>query len=1366
MFCTCRPGRIRDFSNLDKENNSISPLETAGLFSRIYFIWASKVIAKAASTNVISLDDLWPLRHTESSDFAVIEAEREWQNQLSSAKESAKDPSVARMIMKLIWYDLSISLVFKLGGWLLFATVSNSFLLQQTMMFIQDPSEPLWFGLILAFSIFVSETMRSISINQYWLRAVQTGMRIRSGLRHLVYKKALKLRDSSLNSKQVNIITVITADALRINEAINYGCFLISTPVTISLTLAIIIYTIGIAGLVGFVILISATLLQMRLGNYVSEVRRKAVKVGDERVKLMGELLTAIKLIKFFAWEKPFSDRISAIRAREMAQLRRGMYVRCVNSIVAYSVPVLVTLSTFAAHTLITKQYLTATEAFVTIALFNVARFPLSVVPVATKNVSEALVACTRISAFLMLPEVQVDDLPLSIESDSSIDSTSQLLVAKDATFEWPKVSTRPVSLPKVDQAALSSRWSFRTLFSRRHVVELKDEVVEKVEEPVPSKPAFSSVSFSISKGECVALVGSVGSGKSSILQALLGQLNRVSGNFYCSNKVASVSQNPWIFAGSLRENILFGKEYEQVRYLRVVEACALTTDIESLPAGDLTEIGERGINLSGGQKARIALARAIYSDADVFLLDDPLSAVDVHVGLHLWENAIEKLLKANGKGVLLVTHQLQYLPSMDRILLLQQGSVVAYGSYVDVEPTLKSMFESKSISSSNETDKKPVGDDLSLLASTSSNASKKDSSSFLPTKSSGTLVIEEDRQIGKVKVSTLFHYINGAGSRFYFWLLLSILLLAKVSKMVSDYWLSFWSQNNTTGVYSQAFFLGTYAILISLFILFTLFQSLSFGLITLKSAEVLHNKSFQSVLRACMFWFDSQPTGRILSRFTGDVDGIDSTLPASLEQATDYLLQCFLALVLLMIIFPVFLIPVVPFIAIFISLASFFRRAARELKRIDSLSRSPLVSHVTATLTGLSLIRVFSMQKEYERRSAKFSDQNQQTYWAFYAANRWIAIRLDVLTTLIAFFTVLFAVLFRNEITPGLAGLSVSYSLMMAGIFQYSVRLFSETESQMTSVERLRYYSNELPLEQNKLTRESELIIKSNSSSLPGWEESQWDKKLEAMNWPVNGEVEFKNVVLSYRPDLPHILKGLTFKVKHGFKVGIVGRTGAGKSTIANALFRMIELQSGDIVIDGESIGNVNIYQLRSKLSIIPQDPILFDGTLRQNVDPFGQFSDLEIVSSLNQSGLSEFSSEKNGGLDRKLEQGGLNVSVGERQLVCLARALLKRSKVILLDEVSANMDATTDLFVQDTIRTALQGVTCFIIAHKLSTVMNCDRILVLEDGKAVEFDAPSALLRLQPCQESNSVVAGVFERMVNSTGEEYAKYLRSIAR
>ncbi|XP_043683574.1 multidrug resistance-associated protein 1 isoform X8 [Vespula pensylvanica] len=1313
------------------------PEQNSSFPSRLIFAWFDSLAWKGFKKPLESTD-LWSMNPEDTASEIVPKFGRHWsktskkgdnvQNAKASFRKSSGQVDFDNDRRKKVSSILP-ALCKAFGATFLFGAVLK--LIQDIMTFISPQllkllirfvsgGEPLWKGYFYAILLLITATLQTLVLSQYFHRMFLVGLRIRTALITAIYRKAMRMSNSARKESTLGeIVNLMSVDAQRFMDLTAYINMIWSAPLQIILALSFLWEKLGPAVLAGLAVMIVLIPINALIANKVKTLQIRQMKDKDERVKLMNEVLNGIKVLKLYAWEPSFEEQILHIRRKEIQVLKEAAYLNAGTSFIWSCAPFLVSLVSFATYVLIDKNNVLDSEtAFVSLSLFNILRFPLSMLPMMIGNIVQAYVSIKRINNFMNTEELD----PNNVHHDQS---ELHPLIIENGSFTWD--------------------------------IENSD------------KPILKNINMSIEQGQLVAVVGSVGSGKSSLISAFLGEMEKLNGRVNTKGSIAYVSQQAWIQNATLQDNVLFGKPLNKALYNRVIDACMLGPDLQMLPAGDQTEIGEKGINLSGGQKQRVALARAVYNESDIYFLDDPLSAVDAHVGKHIFENVVGPSGLLKKKTRVHITHDIVYLPEVDNIFVLKDGEITESGTYKQLMDKrgafaeflmqhlqevhtddgsdadlheIKQQLESKMgtqeiqekltrarsrISESQSesgsiTDRRSLNGSLKRQYSTESQQSGnyitgnsiKEKSPLQP-KTGEKLIEVEKAETGSVKWKVYSHYLKSIG----WFLSISTIVMNAVFQSFSigsNIWLSAWSNDNMTSVDGTVvndearrdMYLGVYGALGLGQAMASFFCDLAPQLGCWLAARQMHIMMLRAVMRAPLTFFDTTPTGRIISRFAKDVDVLDTSLPPQISDSIYCLFEVIATLFVISFSTPEFVSVIIPIGLIYYFIQRFYVATSRQLKRLESISRSPIYSHFSESVTGAQTIRAFGVQDRFIQESESKVDFNQVCYYPGIIANRWLAIRLEMVGNLIIFFAALFVVLGRNTISAGIVGLSVSYALQITQTLNWLVRMTSDVETNIVAVERIKEYG-ETP------------------------QEAPWvnPENVPPKEWPAEGHVEFKDYKVRYREGLDLILHGLTFSVKGGEKVGIVGRTGAGKSSLTLSLFRILEAASGKIIIDGIDIATLGLHDLRTKLTIIPQDPVLFSGTLRMNLDPFDQHTDDEVWRALERAHLKSFVQNLFNGLLHEVSEGGDNLSVGQRQLICLARALLRKTKVLVLDEATAAVDLETDDLIQRTIREDFKDCTVLTIAHRLNTILDSDKVILLDKGLIIEYDSPEVLLR-----------------------------------
>ncbi|XP_022105345.1 ATP-binding cassette sub-family C member 9-like [Acanthaster planci] len=1180
----------------------------------------------------------------------------------------------------------------------------------------------------------IAATFQFIGAHKCFFYSTFYGMCLRSSIQTMVYEKSLSLSTFASTGGEMTagqITNHMSTDAMNLLYMFQYLHFTWTVPFLVALVMYLLYEALGVAALLGAVVYLVVIPLQLVIANFMAKHQKRALNLADERLRYSNEILQGIKLLKSYGWEHLYLRVVENIRNRELMSLLKMNAAYGLIGFIVSSSPLVVTLLTFGTYTVFSGESLTPEKAFSSLALFNQLSGPLFMLPLVTAALVNGVISTTRLQRFFMAQEVEKSctgrDWRDTVEGQGPHDDNEQ-----ETTLERIKdditsdVDETTHMLPKIEVSKTKRFDGYRAMNSTKATRNrLPESVAIEITngnftwDKSSSIPIISNINVDIPAGKLTMVIGSVGSGKSSLVSAIQGEMTTLSGTVQLNEGTSSIAyaaQKAWLINSTLQGNVLFGKELDTKKYKKTIDVCALKPDIEILPGGDQTEIGEKGINMSGGQKQRISIARTVYSDKDIVILDDPLSALDVHVGSQVFHKAIVGTLLKKKRTVLLVTHQLQYLHHAHKIIVMKDGKVAHQGTLQDIideAPELYSEYQravKTATESETETEdimsrmsdeekrevfKRKINRELSVESSSSKTGTK--------------LIKEEEMERGSVSYKVYAFYCRAMT-----WTMSIGFLAGYVGNagftVGTNFWLSEWSTAGITTDNSTikplSYYIAGYAGL-SVGGVVTAFVGCMFIVFgAYVASRDLHISMLRNITKCSMRFFDTTPLGRVLNRLAADTTILDMKLFQSMDATVFFSVNYVSGLVVNSIILPIFLIFAAPMVVSYYFLAKFYVTTSRSLQRLDSVTKSPVFAHFSETLGGLPTIRAYRDQDRFYSTLMKKVNVNNTAFLYLQTSNRWAGMRLEsigVIGILIAGVGTIISSL-NGTIEPSEVGLAVSYTLVVANFMNFAVRFAAETEMQMNAIERVKEYSSIA------------------NEDYTGTEPPE--------SWPQRGEIKMNGIYVRYAKELDPVIKNATVTFKSGEKVGICGRTGSGKSSLTLALFRIIDTCKGSILIDDIDISTVPLTTLRQRLAIIPQDPVLFSGTIRYNLDPEKQRTDGELWHSLEISQLKDTVSQMPKGLDSDVSEGGENFSVGQRQLFCLARAFLRRSKILIMDEATASIDMDTDKILQEVVATVFADCTVLTIAHRVATILDSDSILTLADGEIVEYDTPEKLL------------------------------------
>ncbi|EUC56004.1 multidrug resistance-associated ABC transporter, partial [Rhizoctonia solani AG-3 Rhs1AP] len=1248
LECFC-PDRVKQDPDAEAEEREL-PYERANVYSRLTFGWMTPLM-KLGYSRFISEKDMSALSPSDTARSLSGELQKHWSRQLDS-----KNPSLWGALARAYGGQYANAAFIKIArDFLSFAEPQLlRFLLAFIARYQAGKTQNAFVGWAIAVAMFVLSVVQTAMLHQYFQICFITGMRVRAGLVTAIYNKALTQAPDSQGARG-DVVNLMSVDATRLQDLCTYGLIAISGPLQIILAFASLYNLLGWPAFVGVAIMIISLPLNTFIARVLKKMQGEQMKNRDKRTRLMSELLNNIKSIKLYAWEDSFIRRILTVRnEQELKMLRK---IGAVSTTLWTGIPLLVAFGSFATAAYTGGKPLTADVIFPCISLFNLLQFPLAMFASITSQLVEAAVAVTRIRKFLLSEELQAD---ARIIDEGEVAEGDTVLEIKGGDFKWSRTA----------------------------------EV-----------PTLEHIDLTVRKGELIGVLGRVGCGKTSLLSAVVGEMVREDGTVKVNGKIAYAPQNAWIMNATIRENILFSHRYDEEFYNVVLDACALRPDLALFKDGDLTEVGEKGITLSGGQRAplictfltipwpRSTLMSLVTYSTDVAYLHQHDSIMMIRRGIILETGTYTEIMADPSKELakLITNHK------------KGSGSAGASRAHSGTATPVNPPDEIQSTSASDST----LTPSISTPTREKAIAKSQRRPSVLSIRSQQKLRAQlhaeagsdqklEHREQGNVKFSVYKRYFEASSAPGVFAYVLCM-VAQQGCAILSNVALKMWGNHNQEAGENSGlgYFLILYGTLALASTLFSFVASvLQWVFCAIKSARSLHDAMLLAVVRAPLSFFEQTPMGRIMNLFSRDQYVIDEVLIRVLGSFLRTMLVVSGIIVVVGGTFPLFLLTLIPLGYVYRLIMLYYLATSRELKRLDATSKSPIFAWFQESLGGLSTIRAFGQQSVFMTQNEAKLDRNQMVYLPAVSVNRWLAVRLELLGSFIVLAAAIFSLvaLVTTGVDAGLVGLVLSYGLSTTQSLNWVVRSASEVEQNLVSVERVVNYIN----------LEPEAPLEIPDAAPP-------------VGWPKNGEIEFKNYSMRYRPELPLVLNNLTMSIRSGENIGVVGRTGAGKSSLFLSLLRILEPASGSIFIDGVDITTIGLHDLRRAISIIPQEPQLFEGTIRENVDPTDEYDDGKIWAALEHAHLKEYS-----------------MSSGQRQLVCFARALLRNTKILILDEATSAVDLETDKAIQEIIRGPMfKGVTTLTIAHRLHTVIESDRILVLETGSIAELDSPEVLLQ-----------------------------------
>ncbi|KID93552.1 ABC transporter, transmembrane domain, type 1, partial [Metarhizium majus ARSEF 297] len=1358
-----------------------TPEARANLLSIITFNWLGTLL-RTGYSRPLQADDLYDLPSTRLVIDHANRLEKSWAARCQANKQ--RPPPGRWLSWRHLWtrrttdatvLTLSLNDVcfrwFWSGGLLkMFGDLTqmvSPLLIRFLINSLNDPSQQAYrSGFGFAVGLFALLAFSVITNVHGFYRSASTGILLRAALMHVIYRRSTTRLTERAKLKHdlgaAKLMSLMSADVTRVEFCCSYLHAAWTSMLQIILCLGLTIWTLGYSALPGFGLLALLYPLQSFMMKSLFQLRRNSMPFTDARVKAVVEAVSSIRLVKTNAYEKSLLHKIGKLRSDEVIYIRKRMLLRALNIAVSFTAPTLASVVSIVCYGAVNGNGMEAGVVFSGLAFFLLMRTPLGALPISISAIADARAALERLSMFMVASDEAVErDAALREElAQKGRESGSGCVIeVEDAQFAY-------------------------------HDDEPGDsDSDEKHPSAAPSQRLYLDC-LKVREDQLVAIVGPVASGKSSVFGALLGDMHLVEARSCAINldlsapsQLALAPQAAWLLSETLRENIVFGRPFDAAWYDEVLRRCCLHQDLQMLSDGDMTVVGEKGVTLSGGQKQRVSLARAVYGRSRLLLLDDCFSALDAHVGARVFDSVVSQAHRKNEGAIVFITHSMVFARQADHILYMEKGRIVEQGSF-DYLYSLGGRFhdyvgastaQDSTLDPTSETTEHADGQESTQIppeakelanpaeAQDENQEKEKTSPATIDSKAGGTqqergkeIMQREERLIGTVSGKTYVRYIKFGNAWLTVPLFFAAIAVFQGTSVVSPLWLSWWQTNKYPGI-SESAYRGGFAAWgigqsLGLFLTNTVFALFCFW-----CSNQLHAAALSGVLFAPMAFFDTTPQGRITHRFSKDMDAVDNVVGEQLRIFISTLVQVIGTIIVVSIVLPIFLAIAGAVLLMYIWTGMYYRPAARELRRLNNLLRSRIYEHFGESLSGLPTLKALGVVERFVHDNAVRIDTENTAYWLSIAAVRWLNLRLDLCGAILVLGVGLLVVGLRDSINPSSGGAVLSYMVTAQAAFGNMIRFSAEIENNMNSVERMLHYAYGIPQE-------------------PAHHVKSVDKRLEEQEWPSQGRVQFQSVTLSHRPGLDPALRGVALDIAPGEKIGVVGRTGAGKTTLITALLRLCEPTSGRVLIDGTDIHTVGLQLLRSRLSVISQDAVLLAGTIRYNLDPFQHYDDAWLTQCLRMVGVAGEQSNTTGikptggvlgdsgntekdhnhdgsvlHLDSEVKENGANMSHGQRSLLSIARALVRRSKVVILDEATASIDGRADKKLQVMLNEVMSDATVLTVAHRLDTIIDsCDRVLVMDRGRVAEFDGipdlyakPDSLFRAL-CDAAKITVAG----------------------